>query len=1397
MDQKFGFPFMGIPNFDQERRGERYGKFGFPFIGIPNFDQEKREESGGVTTYGLVRIAVARRDGGGGGGQKVRLLLTVIRDAMRPDTYAKASATFGGHAHSTNSGVKDPLGPVGRPFNLSNPGMVNQPRAPTGSYANIVNGVKAPLSFTPPALILEDSCLIDRDFSRHVLGKELFTWNPVFLTLNEKDCNSDIESVIEPLNNIDNEEEFDDEHASDINEVPETVFGANSSSNKFSNGPDVAQQSEGPFGLNDLLNNKKTGETSKSSPSLSHPPGFTPDFLEEQNNNEAKENLETLNAKVMSSSQEIPVVEHNDHLSQKGTNNGGYVLDVMEDVIRIGEAMGYSMEGPPVSLFYGIIYVLLNRLNGETIVMGDFNEVRSSEERRGSCFNPYSARRFDRFIHNSGLVDIKLEGYTFTWSHPSPTKMSQLDRFLVSDGINNLFPSITAICLDRHISDHRPILFREVKLDFGPTPFRFYHSRFDLAEPGMIKEAFINHFKAHFKEPDNYRFKINFKFSKRLSQQQTDDLERAVSRDDIKTAVWNCGDNKSPGPDGYSFGFIKKYSDLIGTDLCEAVEHFFVKGSFPNGCNSSFIALIPKVSDAKLVSDFCPISLIGCVHKVVTKVIANRLTDVISDIVSDTQSAFVSGRQILDGPFILGELLQWCKRKNKQSMFFKVDFAKAYDLIRWDYLLDVLEAFGFGPVWCKWIRGSLNSAKTSILINGSPSNEFSLHCGLKQGDPLAPYLFILIMESLHLSIRRLVDNDLLKGIQLPGSVIISHLFYADDAMFIGEWSDENLKVILNTLKCFFLASGVTVGDRITRIKAWENIIVKLRSRLSKWKVKTLYVGGRLALLKSVLGASPIYSMSIFKVPREKLNSQVSQSFRREPRGGIEHQQLSELVSLLDSATLNNLKDRWYCDLSGDGEFRVKDLRNFIDDIYLPSHTEATRWVKLIRIKLNIFVWRARRDCLPTRSNLFYRGVNIVSLNCPICHDHEEVINHTLFCCDLAQSVLKRVCGWWNLDPQGEVLIEQGSNNLIIPSVYYAPKVTLNILSLELLDKQGFSVGYDGNRCNLFPMFKDRKIHYFDEDRMRKMQNQYLQDYFESIAIKEGMEQEIVRIKGNLYSTNVQTFNNFVTFLNLIKHDDIVSQEWDYFRNRFNKLVKWFFNHYLERSLPGSISPIVNGVEIHLFDLYKLIENLGGYLSVHFSQEFDKVGEIMRLPKGNGEEIRRCYMNFLEILTSHFKTARAPSKGHTDAPLEPALKAKKDRESLGNHQCISGEYGAQWTRPAVLKGKEVMEHSGVQLEDTTKYPTEPTQAHYMELDVFKATPVTLSIIYEIERLTRLGEGDKANISNDSHVLRLKVSTSGPLNKHSEKMENFHAVISTPRIVYSVADVAVTYGSYKKE
>ncbi|GKC72748.1 RNA-directed DNA polymerase, eukaryota, reverse transcriptase zinc-binding domain protein [Tanacetum coccineum] len=291
----------------------------------------------------------------------------------------------------------------------------------------------------------------------------------------------------------------------------------------------------------------------------------------------------------------------------------------------------------------------------------------------------------------------------------------------------------------------------------------------------------------------------------------------------------------------------------------------------------------------------------------------------------EVQSAFVSNRNILDGPFILDELLQWCKHKRKRAMIFKVDFEKAFDSVKWDYLIDTLRAFGFGQKWCSWINGCFETATGSVLVNGSPTSEFQFHRGLKQGDPISPFLFILIMETLHLSFKRVIEANLFKGISINASFSISHLFYADDVVFIGEWNSSNIKTVAKVLNCFYLASGlkinfhksklmgvgvnsnevesvanlvgcstfsspfkylgVIVGDNMSRLKPWEDVISKVSNRLSNWKLKTLSIGGRLTLIKSVISSIPLYHMSIFKAPMGVLNK--LESIRRNFFNGID------------------------------------------------------------------------------------------------------------------------------------------------------------------------------------------------------------------------------------------------------------------------------------------------------------------------------------------------------------------------------------------------------------------------------------------------------------------------------------------------------------------------------
>nr|GEU50365.1 RNA-directed DNA polymerase, eukaryota, reverse transcriptase zinc-binding domain protein [Tanacetum cinerariifolium] len=199
-----------------------------------------------------------------------------------------------------------------------------------------------------------------------------------------------------------------------------------------------------------------------------------------------------------------------------------------------------------------------------------------------------------------------------------------------------------------------------------------------IESPNRVKGEFFHHFSSRFDKPGARRTHIEMRYPKTLTCDQQDELESDASNEEIKRAVWDCGIDKSPGPDGFTFGFYHRFWNLIENDVYDAVKYFFTYGVITKGCNSSFIALISKIPDTDTVKDF-GISLIGSSYKIVAKILANRLVGVLGDIVNEVQSAFIEGRQILDGPFILNEVLQWCKINKKQSLIFKVDFDKAYD----------------------------------------------------------------------------------------------------------------------------------------------------------------------------------------------------------------------------------------------------------------------------------------------------------------------------------------------------------------------------------------------------------------------------------------------------------------------------------------------------------------------------------------------------------------------------------------------------------------------------------------------------------------------------------------------------------------------------------------------
>ncbi|GKB10192.1 ARID DNA-binding domain-containing protein [Tanacetum coccineum] len=265
---------------------------------------------------------------------------------------------------------------------------------------------------------------------------------------------------------------------------------------------------------------------------------------------------------------------------------------------------------------------------------------------------------------------------------------------------------------------------------------------------------------------------------------------------------------------------------------------------------------------------------------------------------------------------------------------------------------------------------------------------------------------------------------------------------------------------------------------------------------------------------------------------------------------------------------------------------------------------------------------------------------------------------------------------------GEVLILNEDRNYLIPGVQYAPEITLNILSLSLLKQQGFDTIFEGDRCILAYMFKNYHGKNINLDKMKQRHNDYLDDYFESLDRDMNINRRIEPIRKETKDDGeVHNFQECVAFLNLIKKDNGTSKEWDDHRDKFNKVLKWFFNHYLNRSLPGMLPPTIKGVTIHLFDLYKLTECMGGFLHVQFSQEFGALAEILGLSRSDGEEIQRCYIDYLEVLVSFYKTARSsrdPMRGNED------LECFKDYRRDGNMDDTM----------AAKKGKGQVEHFGI-------------------------------------------------------------------------------------------------------
>ncbi|KAJ9709801.1 hypothetical protein PVL29_001319 [Vitis rotundifolia] len=392
-----------------------------------------------------------------------------------------------------------------------------------------------------------------------------------------------------------------------------------------------------------------------------------------------------------------------------------------------------------------------------------------------------------------------------------------------------------------------------------------------------------------------------------ISEESAGRLDSPFTEEEISKVIFQLDRDKAPGPDGFTIAVFQDCWDVIKEDLVRVFAEFHRSGIFNRSTNASFIVLLPKKSLTKKISDFRPISLITSLYKIIAKVLSGRLRGVLHETIHSSQGAFVQGRQILDAVLIANEIVDERRRSGEEGVVFKIDFEKAYDHVSWDFLDHVLEKKGFSPRWRKWMSGCLSSVSYAVLVNGNAEGWVKASRGLRQGDPLSPFLFTLVADVLSRFLLRAEERNMLEGFRVGRNrTRVSHLQFADDTIFFSNSREEELQTLKSLLLVFGHISGLKVnldksniyginldqnhlyrlaemldckvsswpilylglplGENLKACGFWDPVVERISKRLDGWQKAYLSFGGRITLIQSCLTHMPCYFLSLFKIP---------------------------------------------------------------------------------------------------------------------------------------------------------------------------------------------------------------------------------------------------------------------------------------------------------------------------------------------------------------------------------------------------------------------------------------------------------------------------------------------------------------------------------------------------
>ncbi|XP_031116600.1 uncharacterized protein LOC116020256 [Ipomoea triloba] len=345
-----------------------------------------------------------------------------------------------------------------------------------------------------------------------------------------------------------------------------------------------------------------------------------------------------------------------------------------------------------------------------------------------------------------------------------------------------------------------------------------------------------------------------------LSEDSWSTFNAAFSIEEVKSALFDMRPLKAPGPDGFHAVFYQKAWQVVGRSVFLQVNQFMNSGKLDEGMNDTLIALIPKTGCPTNASQYRPISLCNVIYKIITKAMTNRIKPILRALVGQEQSSFVPGRQITDNILIYQEVVHSMRNKQgkKGLMILKIDLEKAYDRLNWEFIRDTLKDVGMNKEWVRNIMACVETPRLKVLWSGKQLEQITPSRGIRQGDAISPYLFVLCMERLSHVIKEEAGKGAWKGIQLSRyGPVLTHLFFADDLVLFAEASQEQISnVVREEAQLITSIAGIpespnlgkylgvpTLHGRVTN-NLFTPLLEKMDDKLSGWKTKFLTLAGR-------------------------------------------------------------------------------------------------------------------------------------------------------------------------------------------------------------------------------------------------------------------------------------------------------------------------------------------------------------------------------------------------------------------------------------------------------------------------------------------------------------------------------------------------------------------------